>query len=35
MMGEDELKDLVRELDVEQIRQDVFQLYEVKSGIDT
>ena len=35
MIGQDDLDALVKELDVEAIRREVFDLYEIKYGLDT
>jgi hypothetical protein len=35
LIGEDDIKDLVKELEIETISKDVFKLYDVKIGLDT
>ncbi|CDW79653.1 UNKNOWN [Stylonychia lemnae] len=34
-LGENEIKDCVKDLDVEQIRQEVFKLFEIDTGLDS
>jgi len=35
ILNEDELKDIVRQLDIEAVRQDVFLLFDINPGLDT
>ena len=35
MINQDDLDELIQELDVEQIRREVFNLYNIKFGLDT
>lgn len=35
LLGDDEIKDFIKELDVEAISKEVFRLFEVKIGLDT
>lgn len=35
MLGDEDIKDFIKELDVEAISRDVFRLFDVKTGLDT
>jgi hypothetical protein len=35
LLGDDEIKDFIKELDVEAISKEVFRLFDVKIGLDT
>ena len=35
IVGEEDIQDLIKELDIEAIRKEVFNLYDVKYGLDT
>jgi hypothetical protein len=35
VIGQEDLDELVKELDVEAIRREVFTLYDIKYGLDT
>jgi hypothetical protein len=34
-LGDEDIKDFIKELDVEAISRDVFRLFDVKTGLDT
>ena len=35
MLNDDDVKDFIKELDIEAISKDVFRLFDVKTGLDT
>ena len=35
IIGEEDIQDMIKELDIEAIRKEVFGLYEIKYGLDT
>lgn len=35
IVGEDDIQDLIKDLDIEAIRKEVFNLYDIKYGLDT
>ena len=35
IVSEDDIQDLIKELDIEAIRKEVFNLYDIKYGLDT
>ena len=35
IVGEDDIQDMIKELDIEAVRKEVFNLYDIKYGLDT
>jgi len=35
IVGEEDIQDMIKELDIEAVRKEVFHLYDIKYGLDT